>query len=308
MSELPATLTYFGNMQKIGQVLNRCALPAVSAQNLFDPFLPHEHSAMPFSSEGLVESATKYIVQAILGKSPPRGQPNHPLQKAVNRWRAENRFNSDAEIKEALKGLLPTMVEKVYSEAMEMHNQWLDYANSKRIIPLFENYQSLNLWQLLAHSHKGVAIRFRCEASSVFKDAKPVVYSSQPAKTVSISEFTEYMVGNRGPVSLRPELIVLNQNSAYRKLKEWRLILDSTQESEQWLTFEPDVIQSVYIGALVPEKTVSQLQKHLHKMNPAISVYRSRTAEHEYALEFEKLESLTESSDDSKADDSVEGG
>ncbi|TQV81523.1 hypothetical protein [Aliikangiella coralliicola] len=296
MSDLPATLTYFGNLQNIGQVINKLALPVQEAHQLRDPFLPDRYTSLAFTSQDMFDASVKFIAHAILGKSPPKGQPNHPLQKAIMRWRMENRFNDESEIKEALQGLLPAMVEKAFNEAKECHQAWVDYVSSKRVIRFCEKFQDLALWELAGAGYRGAAIKFKCSEDSIFKYCHPVNYQRWPAVTVNQQDYVEHMVGSIPEIEFNPEKTLLTQNYAHRQFKEWRLLVDADEHDEQWLEFPINLIQSVYIGALVPDKTVEQLKNHLARLGPFINVYHARCKANEFSFEFEKVsENLTES-------------
>ncbi|MCW9018021.1 MAG: hypothetical protein OQJ89_13710 [Kangiellaceae bacterium] len=302
MSDLPATLTYFSSLQNVGHVLNRCALPVVEAHQLNDPFLPDKNTHMPFSVKELFDGSVKTIAHAILGKSPPRGQPNHPLQKAIMRWRMENRFNDESEIKEALQGLLPAMVEKSFNEAKESHQDWVNFISSKRLACLYEKFQTLDMWESLGLNHKGAAIKFRCAEDSIFQHCKPAVYKRIPATTVNEKEYVEYMIGSRPEIEVNPEASLLTQSYAKRQQKEWRLVVDNNEHAEQWLDFVPSLIQSVYLGIYVSEKVVEQLKSHLSKLNPQAHLYQAKCTDNEYSIEFVKLNETFELQEESSGD------
>lgn len=289
MSDLPATLTFFGNLQVISKVINKLALPVHDVHQLTDPFMPDHNTQLSFSLSDLFQSSAKYIAHAILGRTPPRGQPNHPLQKAMMRWRMENRFSDEEEIKEALQGLLPAMVEKSFNEAKAQQSDWVDFVSSKRLVTFYEKFQELQLWDKQGFNHKGAAIKFRCDPDSIFANCEPVKYTKVPAKTVDQHLYVEHMVGVVPEIEFDPLQIILTQNYAHRHLKEWRLLVDNDEFEEQWLEFSLDIVQSVYIGALVPEKTAEQLKVHLAKLNPSINVFQARCRPNEFTLEFEKI-------------------
>ncbi len=288
MSNLPATLTYFGSIQKIGQILNRSAVPLLQAHELCDPFLPNRFTPLPFSYDQLFEAAVKEVAHYILGVSPPRGQPNHPLQKAILRWRMENRFNDEHEIREALQGLLPAMVEKAYEHAKLAHSNWVNFVSSKKVAAFYEQNQELAMWQLLGHSHRGAAIKFNC-SNEEFENCMPADYHKMPASTVSLKQYVEYMMGLLPEVEIDVEKIILRQDYSHRKQKEWRLVVDCNEQKDQWWHFKTNSIRSIYLGALVPEKTCEQLKKHLAKLNPKIRLFKAQAEINSYSLDFTKI-------------------
>ncbi|WP_444998062.1 hypothetical protein [Aliikangiella sp. IMCC44359] len=301
MSDLPATLTYFGSLQNVSQVLNKCALPLYEAHQLCNPFLPDKNTSLAFSIQDFFDNSVKYIAHAILGKSAPKGQPNHPLIKAIMRWRLENRFNDETEIKEALSGLLPAMVEKTFKDAKDCHQAWIDYVSTKRVTVLYEKYQELALWERVLFQHKGAAIKFKCPEGSIFEHCMPVKYQKKTVNTVEQMDYVEQMVGVKPEIEFNPKDILLAQNYALRNFKEWRLIFDinNTKEPVENIKFPVGLIQSVYIGALVPEPAVEQLKNHLARMNPKIHVYQVKCKLNEYELDFEKISEHVEETTES---------
>ena len=296
MTDLPATLTYFGSLKGISQVLTKSALPLIEVNQLNDPFLPDKNTLIPFSVEELFESAVKYITQAILGRSPPRGQPNHPLQKAIMRWRMENRFSDEAEIREALLGLLPAMVEKTFNQARENHQQWIEFVRSRRIVPLFEKFLELTLWERQGFAHKGAAIKFKINDAPLFSYCTAVRYQKKPAITVDSQQYIEHMAGAIPELEFEPKNILLTQNYALRQLKEWRMVFDHNEHDTQWMDFSARQIQSVYIGALVSPTSAEQLKNHIAKLNPLINVYQLRCKQFEYGLDLHKISEEVEES------------
>jgi len=288
MSNLPATLTYFGSLQHINQVINKSAIPLKEAHQLADPFLPDHTSQLGFSVEDFFEEAVKYIAHSILGRSAPRGQPNHPLQKAIMRWRLEDRFKDESEIREALQGLLPAMVEKAFNEAKEHHEEWATFIERTRLIPFYEKYQNLELWLQEGQHHRGAAIKFKCDVESVFQYCHPVRYSKTPTKTVDLRSYIDFMTGNLQEVEFDPQNSILAQNYAMRAFKEWRMLVDISQVDDTFIEIPHDLIQSVYIGALVSDDKVEQFTKHIAKISPKINVFKAVCKSNEYSFDFER--------------------
>lgn len=285
MADLPNTLTYFGDLNTISRVVNKSELPLLEAHQLGDPFLPDRYTPLPFSREEMFEASVKYITQAVLGKSAPGGRPNHPLQKAISRWRAEDRFKDEEEIKVVMQSLLPAIVDKAFHEASAYHQAWIDYVSSHRSVPFYENVKDLSLWQRYGHGHKGAAITFSCADETLFQHCHPVVYQKVPSTTVSQQLHIEQMVGMINDIELDPQRTLLTQDYAQRQLKEWRLIADNGDE-EQWLKFPAGLIRSVYLGALVPEQSVMKFKQYLANLDPAIRVFRAYGKPAEYRLDF----------------------
>jgi hypothetical protein len=290
MTETPVSLTFFASLTSISQVLTKSELPLLEAHQLHDVFLPDAKSQMPFTCDELFDLSVKFIAGAIFGKTPPKGQPNNPLQKAIMRWRMESRFNDESEVREALQGLLPSMLEMSFNEAKACHDAWLNYVSLNKVIPLFENFQDLDLWLEKAFALKGAAIKFKCPDDSIFSQCVPVNYKKVPARTVNPHSYVEHMLGNIHEVEFKPQEILTTQNYNYRRYKEWRLIVETDADS---LAFSPDLIQSLYLGVMVSESNAEKLKKHMMKVNPKVNVYHARCNSNEFNLDFEKLKTDT---------------
>jgi len=294
MTDLPTSLSYYGSCRGVIQILEHQSLPLFQANDMRDPFLPTRLTELNFDCQALFERSVKYMTSAILGKAAPRGNPNHPLQKAIRRWRGENRFSDEAEIRDSLVGLLPAMVEKSFNDAKEIHQNWHEFIQNKRLLPFFESSTNADLWQLEAERYSGVVIKFNCADDSLFEQCLPVHYSKQPPKTVSIESCVELMVGELNQIPTDFMELILTQNYQYRTQKEWRLVTDMSSEEEFRLSFPSELIQSIYIGASVPlvkKEQIISLAKHL---GDKIHVYQALCSDNSYEFRFEKQNNDTD--------------
>ncbi len=289
MQDLPPSLAYFGSYQGATKVLQHQMLPLFQADQLNDPFLPNQYSELQFDCQELFEKTVKYITSAILGKSPPRGNPNHPLQKAIRRWRGENRFNDEAEIRDSLVGLLPAMVEQQFNDAQQIHKEWLAYIANKQILPLFADSNNPELWLVEADRYAGVVIKFKCEEGSIFEQCTPVHYDKHPAKTVKLLDCVEYMVGEINQIEVDFLKILTTQNYQFRSQKEWRLIIEQQITADRHINFSKDLIQSIYIGAAVEPFKAERLAMQAHQLNPKINVYKANCSDVSYEFNYQKL-------------------
>ncbi len=294
MADLPPSLAYYGSFQGVMQILKHQSLPLFQADELRDPFLPNKFTQLDFDCQALFELSVKYMTSAILGKAAPKGNPNHPLQKAIKRWRGENRFSDETEIRESLVGLLPAMVEKSFNHAKEIHADWLSFVENKRLLPFFESANNSELWLLEAEWYSGVVIKFKCTEDSIFKQCVPIKYSKIPPKTVSVRNCVDFMVGdiNEMPIDFMKQL--LTQNYHFRSQKEWRLVIERSVEDELCLSFPSELIQSIYIGASVPVLKVEQMSLLAKQVASKINVYQSICSDTSYEFKFDKLNGDTE--------------
>ena len=289
MSELPPSLCYYGSYKGALQILQHSMLPLFLADELGDPFLPSQFSEMRFDCQDLFEKSVKYMTAAILGKSPPTGNPNHPLQKAIRRWRGENRFSDETEIRDSLVGLLPAMVEKQFNYAKDIHDSWLVFIKNKRILPLFENSNNPELWLLEANRYSGVVIKFRCDEDSIFEHCSPVHYDKIPATTVKIGDCVNQMAGEINEIESDYQKTALTQNYQYRTQKEWRMVVDKQLDDELSISVPKGLIQSVYIGAAVARIKTENLVKTVKKIDSKINIYQAKCADNSYEFQYQKI-------------------
>ena len=288
MSDLPASLAYYGSYQGAMQILKHQSLPLFQADQLRDPFLPTQFTELGFDCQELFEQSVKYMTSAILGKSPPKGNPNHPLQKAIRRWRGENRFSDEEEIRNSLIGLLPAMVEKEFNGAKEIHQEWLEFIENKRFLPFFESANNSELWLSEAEHYSGVVIKFKCSEDSIMEKCLPVNYSRNPPKTVNINDCVDLMVGDINEIPTDFTQLVMTQNYQFRNQKEWRLMIDWSAEDEYCIEFPADLIQSIYIGAAVPKLKAEQLSIITKELNSNINLYQALCSDNSYEFKYEK--------------------
>lgn len=294
MADLPPSLSYYGSFQGVMQILKHQSLPLFQADELRDPFLPNKFTQLDFDCQTLFEQSVKYMTSAILGKAAPKGNPNHPLQKAIRRWRGENRFSDEAEIRESLVGLLPAMVEKSFNNAQEIHADWLAYVENKRMLPFFENANNSELWLLEAERYSGAVVKFKCAEESIFEQCVAVQYSKKPSKIVGVGECVDFMVGDSNEIPADFDNLLLAQNYHFRSQKEWRLVIERSSEDELCLSFPSELIQSIYIGAEVTTNKVEQLNRLVKQLGSKISLYRSVCSDTSYEFNFEKLDGKSE--------------
>jgi len=291
MTELPASLAYYGSSRGVIQILEHQSLPLFQAHEMRDPFLPTMQTELDFDCQDLFERSVKYMTSAILGKAAPKGNPNHPLQKAIMRWRGENRFSDETEIRESLEGLMPAMVEKSFNEAKEIHGDWRIFVENKRMLSFYEDTNNSDLWLLEAEHHSGVVLKFNCADDSLFKQCSPVIYSKQPPKTVSIESCVELMVGELNEMPTDFMDLILTQNYQYRAQKEWRLVIERQPEDEFCLNFPSELIKSVYIAAAVSLVKREQICSLTKQLDDKINIYQAVCSSNSYEFYFEKLDS-----------------
>ena len=288
-NDLPTSLVYFGTCAGVLQILKHKRLPLFRLPSLKDPFCPSPDLPMNFSKQDLFEDSVKSMTASILGKEAPRGNPNHPLQKAISRLRGEQRFSTEAEIRESLENLLPAMVEQTYAIATQIHREWQDFVKVKAILPLYKNHEDSLLWYTEGKKYSGVAIRFKNEEDGPLESCMSVDYSKTPLSTVRIKDTVDLLTGMSQELPRDFDSTLTRQNSLFRTQKEWRLILDRDKPEEMYVEYSAKLIQSIYIGPLVGEDKVQQILDYSKITNEKTNVYRAQVLDRAYELDFVKI-------------------
>lgn len=289
MPDLPLSLSYYGSSGKMVKALKQRSLPLLESHELGDPFMLSRTTELPFDCQDLFEATVKNMTASILGKSAPKGNPNHPLLKAMLRWRGEGRFSDEAEIRESLVGLLPAMVEKTFNEARAMHQDWQAFVDKKRIIPFFESATDSNLWRREGENYSGIAIKFKSEEGSLFENCQPINYSKTPPSSVGLKDCVEYMVGASNEIPCDFQKTLLTQNYDFRAQKGWRYLADIANPTQFSIELPIDLVQGVYIGANVSTDNARRIASLVGTLSKSINVYQARCSEYAYEFNFDKV-------------------
>ena len=197
-------------------LFDKLALPLFEVHSHKDPFLPNKFTPFDLNEEDLLEAAIKYITGAIFSASAPAGDPNHPLVKAINRWRMEDRFSNEQEIKEALDTLISPMVTQVYNQSLEEYDNWQNFLTHHRITRFFESINNPQLWQTEGQQYSAIAIKIKCADDSFMEQCKPLIYQTKPAQTIDMMQCVKLLMGEIRELKIDPESILLTQNSKLR--------------------------------------------------------------------------------------------
>ena len=188
MNPQPTALNFFGSFAQINQILKLSALPLYESHQLKDPFIPTKTMTIEFNRTEMLESTIRRMVGLILSKSSPKGNPNHPMQKVIRRWRSEERFESEKDIRTALESLLPTVVEQNYHQAETYYEDLRQFIENQRIVRFFDNLNDIQLWNSEAQHYTGAVIRFDfSDNESFMSQLHPANYPTTPAKVLALT-------------------------------------------------------------------------------------------------------------------------
>lgn len=218
----PTSLVKFTSADTALKILTDAKL-RWSAPLLFqDPFELDHRSVLNFDTKMFLAAAVKATLAHIFSRDEPRGTSS--LIKAVRRWRAEDRFESEEEAQEVLAELLQGMVKQREPELLTLLNDWKKYAGGLRILSLIDGHDNTDYWDQYADRHCGVAIRFACGEDYTLEKPLPVEYSDLKPEITTLGEQIEALIHQN---QINPQAKFQDKFLVKGKVngrgKEWRL-------------------------------------------------------------------------------------
>ncbi|PCH58638.1 MAG: hypothetical protein COC19_08335, partial [SAR86 cluster bacterium] len=171
----PTSLVKFADAATAKKILTDSRLRWKSPILFDDPFELSHETELSFDSNTLLVSCVKATLGLIFSRDDPKGMS--PLVKAVRRWRAEDRFDSEEEAQEILTELLNSMVTQRVPKILEVLQDWKVYASNLRILCLSSDHENPDLWYKFANKHQGVAIRLATGDDTSLAEPMQVSYS-----------------------------------------------------------------------------------------------------------------------------------
>jgi hypothetical protein len=263
----PTSLVKFTDAETAIRILADAKLRWSAPCLLNDPFELSHRSSLNFDSKALLVACVKATLSLIFSRDEPSG--NSPLIKAIRRWRAEDRFDSEDEATEVLNDLLASMVQHRDPELIEIMRDWKHYASRLRILSLSDSHENLALWDSYGDRHTGIVIRFGCGEDSSLENPIAVSYSDTDK--------------------------FLNKSKLQSKEKEWRLLttVDSVQQDESlWfedISFASTEIRAVYFGAGMENSKKQEVVTILQRKYPKARQFQAVVKNSKFELNFERL-------------------
>lgn len=304
----PISLVKFASIREGKHILSKGSLRWSSPELFQGPFELRYDQGLEFSKKELLRSVIRTIAAMVFARDMPApGLPDHPFSKLIRRWRVEDRFNSEEEVEEALSNIVDNMIDRQMEEFQEIIDYWKYLISHVRLISLYDKHQDLSFWEQLADNHKGIAIRFRCDAeNSPLGGAKRADYNTKRPQITTLKEQVNVLIGQvrmTDKESLQEKLLVRPKARALEK--EWicyKVLSEEEFEQEQaehgdldakkWyqdVKFTDKELSAVYFGAEVSDKDKKTILEFLGKNYPKVKAFEAQIHEDEYALEFEPL-------------------
>jgi hypothetical protein len=295
---LPESLVKYVSTETAEKILNTSSLRWSSLELFDEPWASKQDPKLDFDHLTINEAMLKFAVSMIFSRDMPSGNTNHPLYKAIRRWRSEERFKDEMEAFDALKELLAPTPETLAAKLKKIASTWRQLIEHSRIICLSETSKDPLSWQLYADNHRGMALKFSTDGA--LSNSKPVVYTGIRTLLTSVKQQVDDLVGiKRADVIDTFENRLLSRPKISASEKEWRNIkvfqedeLDCGEDAEDWfldLSFEPKELKAVYFSFKMPDKKIKALSELLNASYPSAILYRSIPVEGQYEVDFEKL-------------------
>lgn len=294
----PDALYKYVSVESGRQILCDASLRWVSPALVEDPWFIGHNVELGFDHHAVNKAMLKTAVSMIFSRDIPSGNREHPLYKAIVRWRSEERFNNETEAWDALSELLAPTPETLEQKLTKLTSAWQETVSNARVVSFSEHPKIIQSWHYNANNFRGMVLRF--EPSGGFETAKPVEYSNQRQHLTTIREQVHDLVGiQKANVEESFEAKLLSNSKQFAYEKEWRCIrifneedLDCGEDVEDWYmdeAFPSESLKAVYFGFNMPEHQVQEISELLNTSYPGAALYKARRIDEQYEVEFDKF-------------------
>jgi len=274
-----------------------------SSPELFDePFNIRQDPKLDFDHMSVSNAMLKTASAMIFTRDMPEGNMDHPLYKAIRRWRSEDRFHDEEEAFEALSELLAPTPESLKSKIRNMVQDWGKLVEHARLLCFSDTFKDPQSWRLYAENHRGVVLRFNCDADSMLGRAKPVEYSPVRNRLSSLKEQVDDLVGIARALpnaEFASKLYIKPKTDASER--EWRCLqvlkeedLDCGEDVVDWYLdspFDANELTAVFLGFAMPPSQREEIIEVIRANYPRATVYLASPTPESYEVEFQKVSS-----------------
>ena len=269
------------------------ALFAVPWELRADPCLPFNHLSI---NQAMLKTATAMIFTRDL----PAGDLNHPLYKAIRRWRAEDRFHDEEEAFGALTELLSATAGTLEAKLQKLGCAWQNMIASVRVLAMSDTVKDPSSWRRYADNYRGVALKFDRRESGPLADPRQVEYGTVRPTLTTVREQVEDLVGLKRSQALETmQDKLLMKAKADASEREWRILrfgeddgFDSAVDPSTWYvddTFDSDDLRSVYFGSAISEQDQQEITALANERYSPVVFYRTQLSAEAYEMEFERI-------------------
>ncbi len=263
-----------------------------------DPWFIGYDVDLGFDHADVNKAMLKTAVSMIFDREIPSGNRDHPLYKAICRWRSEERFDNETEAWDALSELLAPTPETLQQKLQKLISAWQERVANSRMLSFSDSPKVLQSWHTQADNFRGLVLRF--EPTGNLEIASPVQYSNQRPHLTTIQEQVHDLVGiERANVESKFESKLLTNSKMFSHEREWRCVqlfkeedLDCGEELEDWYMdapFGPETLKAVYFGFAMHEDEMRELAALIAASYPHTVLYQARRLDEQYEIEFDKI-------------------
>ncbi len=258
-----------------------------------DPPLPFDHLAI---NQAMLKTATAMIFTRDL----PAGNLQHPLYKAIRRWRAEDRFHDEEEAYSALSELLSATANTLQVKLQKLSCAWHAMVSRARVLSFSDTVKDVNSWRRYADDYRGVALKFDNRDGGLLADAKPVEYTNTRPTLTTVKEQVEDLVGIKRAEcfdTLRDKLTMKPKMDAGER--EWRCIqfeedddFSPGDDPVAWYIdhpWEAEDLRGIYFGCNISPADQQQLMDLANEKYQPVVFYRAQLSPETFDLEFERI-------------------
>ena len=313
--ESPISLLHFAGPEEGLKILTEGKVSWSAPHLIPDPFENSLRTGLGFDRDQLERTMIEKITEMVFSFDDPSGAGrNTPIQKAVRRWRSEDRFNNKEEVEAALIEVVPGLVDQHYQRIIGYMGRWQAFSKEVRVHRLFEDPESLSCWSEHAQSHRGLAIKFKVGDGLMVSAPKPVRYRQKREVVTSMDDQVGIILG---------DVAESNDGHFYNQLlakprylseqKEWRSFslpehfeLTSGGADEQFaypydnkpvidenaysqVGFTQEEVLAVYVGSCASHETINTVLRICASKYPQMKVYLAKSNSTEFQLDFRKL-------------------
>ncbi len=300
MAATPETLVKYTDAITAKKIIENGSLRWSSPELFGNPWELKMSPDLGFNEAAVNRAMLNMATSLIFTRDLPAGNVQHPLYKAIRRWRSEDRFNTEEEAFEALSELLGSTPEFLQERLKNMTDAWADLITHARVICLSETHQNILSWDRYAANHEGVALRFLSNDDGSIANPQAVTYSAIRPQITSLREQVDDLVGLKqaaGPDTLMEKMLLKSKTDASEK--EWRCIkvieeddLDCGEDVEDWYcdeAFHPGELRSVYFGFNIDPNDREEIIALMGRSYPSVPLFQGNQAEGVYELNFERI-------------------
>jgi len=245
-----------------------------------NPFELSPEQELPFDVAQLKQAVLKGIAGLVFGPQPPDGIPEHPIPKAIQRWRSSQRFVSEEEVERDLSKIVDGMINQHRDIMLRILDDWKSFYKGHRLLRMYKENKNLYLWKHLAEDFSGMAFKFDVSDSDTsFENIQPVKYQTEALSISKLKDQVDHILGMR---ESNPQQDFMDnfyaQPKGLSQEKELRAVCKIDKEAQDtWHVAKPfkgAELKAVYLGNNFAEANITTVKNLLNEAYYHSVLYR----------------------------------